>query len=144
NMAAELKPHAVAAIAVTPGYLRSEAMLERMHVTEANWRDATRTNRNFLESETPLFVGRAIAALAADPAVIERTGQLYGSWELAREYGFTDADGRRPDWGAVDIDFSRHPQSLVDLLRTGSQIQLQWLATLSTRTKRFFGKLPQA
>jgi NAD(P)-dependent dehydrogenase (short-subunit alcohol dehydrogenase family) len=142
NMAAELTPHGVASIAVTPGYLRSETMLERLGVTEANWRDAGRTNRNFLESETPLFVGRAVAALAQDPNVLARTGQLYGSWELGREYGFTDADGRRPDWGAVDIDFSGLPPALVELMRTGSGIQLQWLDALSKRTRRFLNQLP--
>ena len=144
NMAAELKPHGVAVVAMTPGYLRSEAMLERYRVTEANWRDAGKGNRNFLESETPLFVGRAVAALAQDPRVLERTGQLYGSWELARSYGFTDADGRRPDWGAVDIDFSQLPASLVDVMRTGSQIQLAWLDAITARTKRFLSQVPPA
>ena len=143
NMAAELKPYGVAAVSITPGYLRSEAMLERMGISEANWRRAGRTNKNFLESESPLFVGRAVAALAADRHILRRTGQLCSSWELAREYGFTDEDGRRPDWGAVDIDFSRLPQSLLDLYRTGSQIQLEWLETLLTRTRRFMSQLPQ-
>jgi len=143
NMAAELKPHGVTAIAITPGFLRSEAMLERMGVTEANWRDAGKKDKNFLESESPLFVGRAVAALAQDRDVLERSGQLYGSWELRREYGFTDADGRRPDWGRVDIDFSRHPPSLLEYFKTGSQIQLEWLDTLSKRTKRFLAQLPR-
>ena len=143
NMAAELKPYGVAAISITPGYLRSEAMLERVGVTEANWRQAGKSNKNFLESESPLFVGRAVAALAADRSILRRSGQLCSSWELAREYGFTDEDGRRPDWGAVDIDFSRHPQSLLDLYRTSSQIQLEWLETLSRRTIRFTSQLPQ-
>ena len=112
NMAAELKPHGVAAIAITPGFLRSEAMLERFGVSEANWRDAGKQDKNFLESESPLFVGRAVAALAQDGRVLERSGQLYGSWELGREYGFTDADGRRPDWGSIEIDFSGLPPAL--------------------------------
>ena len=143
NMAAELKPHGVAAIAITPGFLRSEKMLEAFDVTEANWRDGGRKDKNFLESESPLFVGRAVAALAQDPAVLERTGQLYGSWQLAREYGFTDADGRRPDWGAHDIDFSRLPPSLVAYFRTGWEIQLEWLKALTSRTERFLAKLPR-
>jgi NAD(P)-dependent dehydrogenase (short-subunit alcohol dehydrogenase family) len=141
NMAAELKPHGVAAIAITPGFLRSEAMLERFGVSEANWRDAGQKDKNFLESESPLFVGRAVAALAQDPRVLERTGQLYGSWELGREYGFTDADGRRPDWGSIDIDFSRLPPALLELMRTGSEIQLEWLKALAKRTKRLLGQL---
>ena len=143
NMAAELKPHGVAAIAITPGFLRSEAMLERFGVTEANWRDAGSQDKNFLESESPLFVGRAVAALAQDSHVLERSGQLCSSWELAREYGFTDADGRRPDWGAIEIDFSKHSPALLELIRTGSQIQLEWLSVLSKRTKRFLGQLPR-
>ncbi len=142
NMAAELEPFGVAAIAITPGFLRSEAMLERLGVTEANWRDAGKEDKNFLESESPLFVGRAVAALAQDPDVLERSGQLYGSWELAREYGFKDGDGRRPDWGAIDIDFSELPPSLVALMKTGSQIQLVWLDALSKRTKRFLAQIP--
>ncbi len=144
NMAAELKPHGVAAIAITPGFLRSEAMLEGLRVSEANWRDAGHQDKNFLESESPLFVGRAVAALAQDGRVLERTGQLYGSWELGREYGFTDADGQRPDWGSIEIDFSGHPPALLELMRTGSEIQLAWLKALAKRTERFLGQLPQA
>jgi len=143
GMATELRPHGVAAIAVTPGFLRSEAMLEHFGVTEANWRDGGKKDKNFLESESPLFVGRAVAALAADPKVLARTGQLYGSWELGRAYRFTDADGRRPDWGAVKIDFSRLPPFLLEYLRTGSEIQVEWLKQLSKRTKRFLGQLPR-
>jgi NAD(P)-dependent dehydrogenase (short-subunit alcohol dehydrogenase family) len=143
NMAAELKPHGVAAVAITPGFLRSEAMLERFGVTEANWRDGGRKDKNFLESESPLFVGRAVAALAQDRRILARSGQLYSSWELARKYGFTDADGRRPDWGAVKIDFSRHPPDLLQLMRTASEIQLEWLAALSKKTKRFMTQLPR-
>jgi NAD(P)-dependent dehydrogenase (short-subunit alcohol dehydrogenase family) len=74
NMAAELNPHGVAAVAITPGYLRSEAMLEHLGVTEANWRDAGKKNKNFLESESPLFIGRAVAALAQDGDVLKLSG----------------------------------------------------------------------
>jgi NAD(P)-dependent dehydrogenase (short-subunit alcohol dehydrogenase family) len=144
NMAAELKPHGVAAIAITPGFLRSEAMLERLGVTEANWRDAGKKDKNFLESESPLFVGRAVAALAQDDRVLERSGQLYGSWELGREYGFHDADGRRPDWGSLEIDFSEFPPAFLEYFRTGAQIQLEWLKAVSKRTKRFQAQLPPA
>jgi NAD(P)-dependent dehydrogenase (short-subunit alcohol dehydrogenase family) len=144
NMAAELKPHGVAAIAITPGFLRSEAMLEGFGVSEGNWRDGGKQDKNFLESESPLFVGRAVAALAHDENVLARSGQLYGSWELGREYGFTDADNRRPDWGAVEIDFSGLPPALVELMRIGSEIQVEWLKTLTKRTKRFMEQLPRA
>jgi len=143
NMAAELKPHGVAAVALAPGYLRSEAMLERSGVTEANWRDAGKKNKNFLESESPLFVGRAVVALAQDSHVLTRSGQLYGSWELGREYGFVDEDGHRPDWGALDIDFSRHPPALLELMRTGTEIQREWLKQVSKRTERFVAQLPR-
>jgi len=142
SMAAELKPHRVAAVAITPGFLRSESMLEGFGVTEVNWRDHGKKDKNFLESESPLFVGRAVAAFAADDRMLERTGQLFSSWELGREYGFTDADGRRPDWGAIDIDFSRHPPSLLEYLRNGAKIQLKWLESVTARTKRFLTQLP--
>jgi NAD(P)-dependent dehydrogenase (short-subunit alcohol dehydrogenase family) len=142
NMAAELRPHGVSAVAITPGFLRSETMLERFGVTEETWREGAKKDKNFLESESPLFVGRAVAALAGDPAILERSGQLLSSWELGREYRFTDADGRRPDWGAIKIDFSRHPAELLQILRTGSEIQLRWLSELTRKTKHFLGQLP--
>ena len=144
NMAAELKPHGVAALAVTPGFLRSEAMLERRHVTEATWREAGKKDPNFLESESPLFVGRAVASLARDPNVLERTGQLYGSWELAREYRFTDVDGRRPDWGRFEIDFSQQPPAFVEYFRNSWTIQLAWLSAIGRRTREFLDKLPRS
>src|SRR2546425_7280085 len=76
-------------------------MLQHFGVTEANWRDHGKKDRNFLVSETPMYIGRAVAALAADPDVMKRTGQLFSSWDLAREFKFTDVDGRRPDWGRM-------------------------------------------
>jgi hypothetical protein len=74
-------------------------MLEHFGVTEANWRDAGKREPNFLASETPLFVGRAVAALAADPDAAKKSGRVFSSWDLSDEYGFTDADGARPHWG---------------------------------------------
>lgn len=142
NMAPELRPHGITAVSITPGFLRSESMLQRQGVTEENWRDAGKKDPNFLESESPLFVGRAIVALAADPSSIERTGQLLSSWELARHYGFTDYDGRRPDWGALAIDWSVLPSAFVQVFRTGTRVQLDWLNTLARRTEQFIGKLP--
>jgi NAD(P)-dependent dehydrogenase (short-subunit alcohol dehydrogenase family) len=97
----ELRGHdAITALAVTPGFLRSEAMLDLFGVTAETWRDAAKKDRHFLHSETPTYVGRAIAALAADPNVHAKAGKTWASWTLAREYGFTDTDGTRPDWGA--------------------------------------------
>jgi NAD(P)-dependent dehydrogenase (short-subunit alcohol dehydrogenase family) len=97
--AAELREHGIAAVAVSPGFLRSEAMLDHFGVTEQTWRDAIATDRHFAASETPRFVARGIAALAADPHVMRKSGQALGSWHLGREYGVTDLDGSRPDWG---------------------------------------------
>jgi NAD(P)-dependent dehydrogenase (short-subunit alcohol dehydrogenase family) len=99
-MAEDLRKYRVSAVAITPGFMRTEFMLDHFGVTEANWRDGARKEPNFLHSETPSFVGRAIAALAADPCVLQKSGGLYSSWGLAREYGFTDIDGSRPDWGS--------------------------------------------
>ncbi|PYX29499.1 MAG: short-chain dehydrogenase [Acidobacteria bacterium] len=98
-MAYELRKTEITALAVTPGFLRSEAMLDNFGVKEENWRDAGKKRPDFLHSETPLFVGRAIAALAADPNVKKKLGQVFSSWNLSDEYGFTDADGSRPHWG---------------------------------------------
>ena len=119
-------------------------MLDAKRVTEASWRDAGEKDGNFLESESPLYVGRAVAALAADPRMFERTGQLWSSWELSRAYGFTDADGRRPDWGDHAIDFAGHPAAFLDWFRTGLELQLQWLTRLQERTARMLRQLPQA
>jgi NAD(P)-dependent dehydrogenase (short-subunit alcohol dehydrogenase family) len=94
----ELAPHGCTAVALTPGWMRSEIMLEHYGVTEANWRDGAATNPHFAAiSESPRFVGRAVAALAADPDVHRHNGGSFSSGGLAREYGFTDLDGSQPD-----------------------------------------------
>jgi NAD(P)-dependent dehydrogenase (short-subunit alcohol dehydrogenase family) len=95
--AKELAPHGATAVSLTPGWLRSELMLEHFGVTEANWRDALATVPHFAISETPAFVGRAVTALAADPEVSRWNGQSLSSGQLAQVYGFTDVDGSRPD-----------------------------------------------
>lgn len=97
GMAEELRPYGVTALALTPGFLRSEAMLDRFGVTEANWQDGAKVDPHFIASETPYFVGRAVAALAVDPDVFRRSGGVYSSWGLSDEYGFTDIDGRTGD-----------------------------------------------
>ncbi|HSP35485.1 MAG TPA: SDR family NAD(P)-dependent oxidoreductase, partial [Thermoanaerobaculia bacterium] len=97
DFSAELRKKNIAAVAVTPGFLRSELVLESLHVTEENWRDAVPKRPEFAESETPYFIGRAIAGLAADKDVMKKSGRVFNSLELAREYGFTDVDGRMPD-----------------------------------------------
>jgi NAD(P)-dependent dehydrogenase (short-subunit alcohol dehydrogenase family) len=94
----ELAEHGCVAVALTPGWLRSELMLERYGVTEENWRDGAAVNPHFAAiSESPRFVGRAVAALAADPDLRRRNGGSFSSGGLAREYGFTDVDGSQPD-----------------------------------------------
>src|ERR1700688_4908184 len=112
-MARELRKRDVTSVALTPGFLRSERVLEHFGVSEANWKDAGKKSVNsgknsadqndapgdFMVSESPRYVGRAVVALAADPKVKEKSGRVFSSWGLAREYGFTDVDGTRPDWG---------------------------------------------
>ncbi|MGW7205727.1 SDR family oxidoreductase [Streptomyces sp. NPDC054837] len=93
----ELGPRGATAVALTPGWLRSEMMLEHFGVGEDNWRDALDRVPHFAISETPRYVGRAVAALAADPDVARFNGQSLSSGGLARTYGFTDLDGSRPD-----------------------------------------------
>ena len=95
-MAWDLASTGVTALAVSPGFLRSEAMLERFGVTEANWRDGAKQNPDFAWSETPHYLGRAVTALAADPQVDRKAGAVFFVGDLADEYGFTDLDGTRP------------------------------------------------
>ena len=95
--AQELRAHACSAVALSPGWLRSEQMLDNYGVTEANWRDACAKQPHFVITETPRYVGRAVAALAADPDVARWNGQSLSSGQLAKVYGFTDLDGSRPD-----------------------------------------------
>ncbi|MBD3645848.1 MAG: SDR family NAD(P)-dependent oxidoreductase, partial [Pseudomonadales bacterium] len=113
GLATELRRTDIAVVAVTPGFLRSEAMLDNFGVTEANWQDAADKAKGFSESETPCFVGRAVAALAADANVKAKSGRTLASWTLAKEYGFHDIDGRRPDWMGFVL------QSLDELLASG-------------------------
>jgi NAD(P)-dependent dehydrogenase (short-subunit alcohol dehydrogenase family) len=96
-LAHELKPHGATALSLTPGWLRSEAMLDAYRVSEANWRDATKIQPHFAISESPAFVGRAVAALAQDPDVARWNGKSLSSGQLAKIYGFTDVDGSQPD-----------------------------------------------
>ena len=124
--AEELRPHRVAALAVTPGFMRTETVLETFGATEENWREVAGKNRKarghgFAGSESPFFVGRAVAALAADREVLGKSGGLYSSWGLSEEYGFTDVDGSRPHWWNY---FSENfPQMVNAKPRTG----LRWM-----------------
>ena len=96
-LANELKSHGATAVLLTPGWLRSEEMLDIFSVTEANWLDATKVQPHFAISESPAFVGRAVAALAADPELSRWNGKSLSSGQLAKVYGFTDLDGSQPD-----------------------------------------------
>ncbi|MBZ5647461.1 MAG: SDR family NAD(P)-dependent oxidoreductase [Acidobacteriia bacterium] len=111
-MARELRKRDIVSVALTPGFLRSESVLEHFGVSEANWKDAGKkvppgrkgrvvhdAAADFMVSESPRYVGRAVVALAADPKVKKKSGRVFSSWALAREYGFTDLDGTRPHWG---------------------------------------------
>jgi NAD(P)-dependent dehydrogenase (short-subunit alcohol dehydrogenase family) len=110
-MARELRKRDVVSVALTPGFLRSERVLEHFGVSEANWKEAGKNKKDrnsadqndassdFMVSESPRYIGRAVVALAADPKVKKKSGRVFSSWGLAREYGFTDLDGTRPDWG---------------------------------------------
>jgi NAD(P)-dependent dehydrogenase (short-subunit alcohol dehydrogenase family) len=97
SQAQELRPHGATAVALTPGWMRSEMMLGHYGVTEENWRDGTKVSPHFVIAESPLYTGRAVAALAADPDVARWNGESLSSGGLAAVYGFTDVDGTRPD-----------------------------------------------
>jgi NAD(P)-dependent dehydrogenase (short-subunit alcohol dehydrogenase family) len=112
-MSRELRKRDIAAVALTPGFLRSERVLEHFGVAEANWKEAGKGRKanvnskdqndapeDFMVSESPRYIGRAVVAVAADRDVMKKSGRVYSTWGLAREYGFTDLDGTRPDWGA--------------------------------------------
>jgi NAD(P)-dependent dehydrogenase (short-subunit alcohol dehydrogenase family) len=123
--AEELRPHGVASLYLTPGFMRTEMVLERLGATEANWREAAEKNSKargygLAGSESPFFVGRAVAALAADPEVLSKSGGLYSSWGLSEEYGFTDVDGSRPHWWNY---FSEHFPNFVN---AAPQTGLRW------------------
>lgn len=137
SFADALRSHGIASVAITPGFLRSEMMLDHFGVTEATWRDAGKKDPHFLHSESPLFVGRAVAALAADPNVLARSGDVYSSWDLARDYGFTDADGSRPDWGA---HFAKEVVPGMPWMRAGVERHLRQLERHARRVREYLGE----
>ncbi len=110
----EVRPHGATALSLTPGWMRSEAMLDEFGVTEANWRDAIARIPGFAISETPAYTGRAVVALARDPEVARWNGQALSSGQLARVYGFTDLDGSQPDaWRyMLDGQDTRNPSDV--------------------------------
>jgi hypothetical protein len=98
SLAHQLRKHKIAVVALTPGILRSEAMLDHFGVTEENWRDGIKHQRDLAYSETPFYIGKAVVALACDRRIMTKSGQALVSGKLAREYGFTDMDGTEPIW----------------------------------------------
>ncbi|MDR7318046.1 NAD(P)-dependent dehydrogenase (short-subunit alcohol dehydrogenase family) [Brevibacillus nitrificans] len=98
-MAEDLRPHGIAALALTPGVLRSEEMLDYFGVTEETWKEAAKQDPHFLMSETPDYIGRAVVALATDSQIMNRSGKAFSTWGLSEEFPFTDRDGSRPHWG---------------------------------------------
>jgi NAD(P)-dependent dehydrogenase (short-subunit alcohol dehydrogenase family) len=96
SLAHHLRQHEIAAVALTPGFMRSEEVLDWLGVTEANWRDGIKKDKGFAYSETPFYVGKAVVALACDKDIMKKSGQTLLSGKLAREYGFTDMDGTQP------------------------------------------------
>jgi NAD(P)-dependent dehydrogenase (short-subunit alcohol dehydrogenase family) len=99
DLSKELAPHGITALTVTPGFLRSEAVLDHLGVTEETWREGVLKDPYFAASETPHYLGRAVVALASDPNVHAKTGKVWSTWKLAPEYGFADLDGTQPNWG---------------------------------------------
>jgi NAD(P)-dependent dehydrogenase (short-subunit alcohol dehydrogenase family) len=108
-MAWDLVGTGVTALALSPGFLRSEAVLESLGVTEANWRDGVAKSHDFAYSETPRYIGRAIVALAADPNIAAKAGRAFFVDDLAPEYGFSDVDGAQPHfWRNMDAWLEPH------------------------------------
>jgi NAD(P)-dependent dehydrogenase (short-subunit alcohol dehydrogenase family) len=111
GLAAELETEPVTAVGVTPGWLRSERMLENFGVGEENWRDAVARRPGFAISESPAYVARGVAALAQDPDAGRWAGTIVSARRLADAYGFTDVDGSRPDcWGYIAAYGWDHPE----------------------------------
>lgn len=136
KMAEDLAEHPITAVALTPGFLRSEAVLDLLHVSENNWQSAGEKDPNFLESESPLFVGRAVVALTQDPKIMSRSGDILSSWELAREFQFTDYDGRVPDWGKLGEKII----SQYDFVATALRNQTTYLERMTRKANRYLGK----
>jgi NAD(P)-dependent dehydrogenase (short-subunit alcohol dehydrogenase family) len=131
GLANDLGKDGVTAVAVAPGYMRTEAILERYGVTERNWRDALANPQaaamGWGGSETPCFVGRAVAALAADAKVARKNGGIYTTRALSEEYGFNDIDGLRPDYAVLDEAFERARKTfLAQMVDAGRFTEIDW------------------
>jgi NAD(P)-dependent dehydrogenase (short-subunit alcohol dehydrogenase family) len=137
-LANDLGKSGVTAVAVAPGFMRTEAILDGFGVAESNWRDALSNPRavamGWGGSETPNFVGRAVAALAADPDLARKNGGIYTARALSEEYGFTDIDGSRPDHAVLEAAAEQGKQTfLAPMFEGGKFVNVDW--KLATRTE---------
>jgi NAD(P)-dependent dehydrogenase (short-subunit alcohol dehydrogenase family) len=136
GLANDLGSQGVTAVAVGPGFMRTEAILEGYGVTEANWRDALENSQaaamGWGGSETPCFVGRAVAALAADPDVARKNGGIYTTRSLSEEYGFTDVDGTHPDYAVLAAAIEEAKRTyLASMVKTSEFVTVNWKLTSS-------------
>jgi len=138
GLATELGTHGVTAVAIGPGFMRTEAILAGFGVTEATWRDALKNPQavamGWGGSETPCFVGRAVASLSADPSVARKNGGIYTARSLSQEYGFTDVDGTRPDYAVFDAAFEKAKSTfLAPMIEAARAIPVEWTLTSKDR-----------
>jgi NAD(P)-dependent dehydrogenase (short-subunit alcohol dehydrogenase family) len=134
GLASDLGSQGVTAVAVGPGFMRTEAILDGFGVTEANWRDALEHSQaaamGWGGSETPCFVGRAVAALAADPDVARKNGGIYTTRSLSEEYGFTDVNGTYPDYAVLAAAFEQAKSTfLAPMLKSSEFVTVNWKLT---------------
>ena len=137
GLANDLGQSGVTAVAVAPGFMRTEAILEGFGVAEANWRDALGQPQaaamGWGGSETPCFVGRAVAALASDPHVAAKNGGIYKVRGLSAEYGFTDVDGTHPDYAVLEAAFEDAKKTfLAPLVEGGRFVKVDWKVAAKT------------
>lgn len=136
-LANDLGKSGVTALAIAPGFMRTEAILDGFGVTESNWRDALSNPRavamGWGGSETPNFVGRAVAALAADPDLARKNGGIYTARALSEEYGFTDIDGTLPDHAVLEAAVEKAKKTfLAPMFEGGKFVNVDW--RLAART----------
>ncbi|HET7584316.1 MAG TPA: SDR family NAD(P)-dependent oxidoreductase [Gemmatimonadaceae bacterium] len=139
-LASELGKAGVTTVAVAPGYMRTEAILEKLGVTEATWRDALSNPQaaamGWGGSETPCFTGRAVAALAADPHVARKNGGIYTVRALSKEYAFTDVDGERPDFAVLDAAVEKAKSTfLAPMMEAGRFVNVDWKLAPKTEVR---------
>lgn len=137
RLAEDLRTSNVAAVAITPGFLRSESILQHFGVTEDNWREGGKKDKHFLHSESPLLIGRAIVALATSPDVMQWSGHLTCSWEVARAFNLLDEDGSDPDWGR---NWTNSVMPEMPDVREGTQRQVEWLERVAQRLRGYVGE----